>query len=118
MVDQRLDDMPDDRVRSYIYAAVGERAKEADEDHARPIVGCLTDPLSGSGGESYLRPYFVQDTVAAARSQEYTDAVLRCFERKLEAVTDEEIAEQVSRDEADPPPATHRMAAALTACDG
>ena len=100
--------MPDDRVRSYIYAAVGE-LKEADEDLERLIVGCLTDPLSGRGGESYLRPYFVQDTVAAARSQDYADAVLRCFERKLEAFTDEEIAEHVSRDKADPPPATFRM---------
>ena len=34
---QRLDDMPDDRVRSYIYTAVGERAKEADEEIAEHV---------------------------------------------------------------------------------
>jgi hypothetical protein len=82
-------------------------------DLERLIVGCLTDRRSGAGGESYLRPYFVQDTVAAARSQDYTDAELRCFERKLEAFTDEEIAEHVSCDKAEPPPSTRRMAEAL-----
>jgi hypothetical protein len=115
---QRLDDMPDDRVGSYIYAAVGERGEGADEELESLIVGCLTDPRSGRGGESYLRPYFVQDTVAAARGQDYTDAELRCFERKLEAFTDEEIAEHVSRDKANPPPSTVRMGEALMACDG
>jgi hypothetical protein len=115
-VAQRLDDMPDDSLRSYVYTAVGAR-REGIDDVVTLIARCLADPRSGRGGQSYLRPYFVQDAVAAARRKGLTDAELRCFERKLGAFTDEEIAEHVARDKADPPPSTRRMAEALVACD-
>jgi hypothetical protein len=114
-VDDKVEAMGADGFRRFAYGALGNRP-EAETQLKKLIPECLTDPRSGSGGESYLRPYLEDDIVKAAQGEGYDSEAVECIRRKFASVSDRQILEHVTRDKSAPPPATEEIAALIGSC--
>ena len=85
-VHEWVDDMAPARFRRFADGVLGNR-----EPAAAPmqdaIAGCLADPRSGRGGQSYLRLYLVRDVVSEARDHGYDAHAIACIRRGLRSLT-------------------------------
>ncbi len=116
-VRRALTELPDDRLRSLAYDAVGER-KGANERLGRVLTPCLSISGSGrSGDRSFVRDKFEEGIRDGARRNGVPPATVNCIIRELRSsISDEEIGALAASGGELTPKAQRAVARAFSAC--